>query len=71
MVRRLEVEGQHAVATDLRAWIEAVRGLGKLQDVRGATWKLEIGTLTDLNAKGPKWTLLFDEIDGPCRATGS
>ena len=52
------------MAADLRTWIDAVRGLGKLREVRGATWKLEIGTLTDLNAKGPKWTLLFDEIEG-------
>ena len=64
MAKMSEVQGQHAVATDLRAWIDAVQKLGKLREVRGATWKLEIGTLTDLNAKGPKWTLLFDEIDG-------
>ncbi len=49
---------------DLREWIESVRRLGKLKEVQGASWNLEIGTLTDLNAKGPKWTLLFDEIEG-------
>ncbi len=53
-----------AVAPDLRSWIESVRRIGKLQEVRGASWHLEIGTITDLNAKSRKWTLLFDEIEG-------
>ncbi|HWP34576.1 MAG TPA: UbiD family decarboxylase [Thermodesulfobacteriota bacterium] len=51
-------------ALDLRGWIDAVRRLGRLREVAGASWRLEIGTLTDLNAKGPKWTLLFDRIEG-------
>ncbi len=55
---------QEVLAHDLRRWIESVRRLGKLCEVRGASWNLEIGTLTDLNAKSRKWTLLFDEIDG-------
>lgn len=32
--------------------------------MRRASWDLEVGTLTDLNAKHRKWTLLFDEIEG-------
>jgi UbiD family decarboxylase len=52
------------VAHDLRSWIESVRRMGKLREVRDASWNLEIGTLTDLNAKSLKWTLLFDQIEG-------
>lgn len=48
--------------TDLRSWIDGVRALGKLKEVTEASWQLEIGTLTDLNVKGPKWTLLFDRV---------
>ena len=47
---------------DLRSWLEQVRQLGKLKEVQGASWDLEVGTLTDLNVKSRKWTLLFDEI---------
>lgn len=49
---------------DLRSWIEGVRRLGKLREVRDVSWNLEIGTITDLNAKSLKWTLLFDQIEG-------
>ena len=48
----------------LRGWMESVRGLGKLREIHGASWNLEIGALTDLNVKGPKWTLLFGQIPG-------
>jgi hypothetical protein len=47
---------------DLRSWIDGVRALGKLKEVTEASWELEIGALTDLNVKGPKWTLLFDRV---------
>ncbi len=57
-------EAGEIAAHDLRSWIESVRRIGKLQEVRGASWKLEIGTITDLNAKSLKWTLLFDQIEG-------
>ncbi len=60
-VPRARAEG---VASDLRGWIESVRDLGKLREVQGASWKLEIGTITDLNAKARQWTLLFDRIEG-------
>ncbi|MEM4407459.1 MAG: UbiD family decarboxylase [Candidatus Caldarchaeum sp.] len=49
---------------DLRSWIENVKELGLLREVRGADWHLEIGAITDLNAKNGKYTLLFDEIKG-------
>jgi 4-hydroxy-3-polyprenylbenzoate decarboxylase len=49
---------------DLRTWIEKVRELGLLREVRGADWNLEIGAITDMNVKGNKYTLLFDEIKG-------
>ena len=53
---------EKAQAPDLRDWLAAVGKTGKLQEVRGASWDLEVGVLTDLNAKSRKWTLLFDEI---------
>ena len=56
-------EGE-VVAPDLRSWIESVRRIGRLQEVRDASGDLEIGTITDLNAKSRKWTLLFDRIEG-------
>ena len=37
--------------------------MGKLREVQGASWNLEVGALTDLNAKSRKWTLLFDKIE--------
>lgn len=49
---------------DLREWVESVRGLGLLKEIRGADWNLEIGAITDMNAKAGKHTLLFDAIKG-------
>ncbi|AOL17347.1 decarboxylase UbiD [Sulfolobus sp. A20] len=46
----------------IRKFIEEVRNLGLLKEVKGADWNLEIGAITDLNAKKHKFTLLFDEI---------
>jgi UbiD family decarboxylase len=48
----------------LRQWIAGIREFGLLKEVRGADWNLEIGVLTELNAKRNKYTLLFDEIKG-------
>jgi UbiD family decarboxylase len=48
---------------DLRSWVDEMRRLGLVKDVRGASWNLEIGPLTDMNAKRGKWVLLFDEIE--------
>ena len=47
---------------EIRSFIEEVRKLGLLKEIRGADWNLEIGAITDLNAKKKKYTLLFDEI---------
>ena len=54
-----------ANALDLRAWLETVRGLGELREVRGADWNLELGAISELNVKkdAPP-ALLFDEIKG-------
>jgi UbiD family decarboxylase len=50
---------------DLREWLERVRAIGELQDVRGAEWNLEIGILAELNAKrADSKCMLFDEIPG-------
>jgi UbiD family decarboxylase len=52
------------VMEDLRGWLEQLRSRGLLREVRGADAYLEIGAITDLNAKRDKWVLLFDEIKG-------
>src|SRR3954469_4363580 len=50
---------------DLREWLDRVRAIGELQDVRGAEWNLEIGILAELNAKrADSKCMLFDEIPG-------
>jgi UbiD family decarboxylase len=50
---------------DLRPWIEQVRGLGELREVRGADWNLELGAISELNVKKDlPPALLFDEIQG-------
>lgn len=49
---------------DLRAWIDAVDGLGELKRINGADWDLEIGVLAELFAERLGPALLFDEIHG-------
>lgn len=49
---------------DLRGWLEHMRSRGLVREVRGADAHLEVGAITDLNAKRGKWVLLFDEIGG-------
>jgi len=49
---------------DLRSWIEGVREMGLLREITGASCDLEIGVLTEVNAKRNRYTLLFDEIEG-------
>jgi UbiD family decarboxylase len=50
---------------DLRAWLDEIRALGELKDVRGADWNLELGAISELNVKkDPVPALLFDEIPG-------
>src|SRR5919204_4559729 len=50
---------------DLRTWLAEVEELGELRHVRGADWNLELGAISELNAKkdAPP-ALLFDEIKG-------
>ncbi len=47
---------------DVRKFIEEVKKMGLLKEIKGAHWNLEIGAISDLNAKSKKYTLLFDEI---------
>ncbi len=50
---------------DLRSWIEQIRDLGELREVRGADWNLELGAISELNVKKDvPPALLFDEIKG-------
>ncbi|MEM4089732.1 MAG: UbiD family decarboxylase [Thermoplasmatales archaeon] len=51
-------------STNLRGFIEKLDELGMLKTISGADWNLEIGALTDANAKSNKYTLLFDNIKG-------
>ncbi|HEY6820887.1 MAG TPA: UbiD family decarboxylase [Burkholderiales bacterium] len=52
---------------DLRPWLEQVRSLGELKEVRGADWNLELGAISELNVrKSVPPALLFDDIVG-CR----
>src|SRR5438094_9978684 len=50
---------------DLRDWIEMVRDLGELRDVRGATWEEDIGRVTEmLHHTDDSPAVLFDDIPG-------
>src|SRR5436190_2943486 len=50
---------------DLRDWIERVRGMGELRDVRGATWQEDIGRVTEmLHHTDDSPAVLFDNIPG-------
>src|SRR2546422_490349 len=50
---------------DLRSWLDEVRELGELKEVRGADWDLELGAISELNVKKDlPPALLFDEIAG-------
>src|SRR5688572_12661824 len=61
-VREQAAAGAHR---DLREWLERVRAIGQLQEVRGAEWNLEIGILAELNAKrADSKCLLFDDVTG-------
>jgi UbiD family decarboxylase len=51
--------------SDLREWLEIAEGLGELRHVQGADPELEIGGITELNAKRrTPPALLFDHIKG-------
>ncbi|MBI2369119.1 MAG: UbiD family decarboxylase [Deltaproteobacteria bacterium] len=48
---------------DLRDWIAGAEAIGQLRRVRGADWRLEIGTLSELNYKRRNHpALLFEAI---------
>jgi UbiD family decarboxylase len=48
---------------DLRTWLDEARGLGELREVANAHWKLELGTISELNVKKARSpALLFDRI---------
>lgn len=50
---------------DLRRWLAEAEKAGELQDVRGASWHLEIGALSQVNYRRPNpKALLFDDITG-------
>jgi UbiD family decarboxylase len=50
---------------DLRDWLATVERAGELQEVRGAEWNVEIGSVSELNYQRPDCAaLLFDEIPG-------
>src|SRR5438128_8459275 len=50
---------------DLRSWLDEIRELGELKEVRGADWDLELGAISELNVKKDlPPALLFDEIGG-------
>lgn len=49
---------------NLRDWISDVKELGLLREVKNADWNLEVGALTEMNARANKHTLLFDDIQG-------
>lgn len=41
-----------------------MRSVGLVRELADASWELEIGAITDLNAKHNKWVLLFDDLAG-------
>jgi len=53
-----------AQAFDFRLWIEKVRGIGQLREVENADPRLELGAITELNAKRRGPTLLFGKFPG-------
>lgn len=50
---------------DLRRWLEEMQAAGQVQEMLGADWNLELGTISEINVKRPQHrALLFDEIVG-------
>ena len=50
---------------DLRGWLTAVRELGEVREVQGATWQEDIGMATELlHHSDPAPAALFDRIPG-------
>ncbi|MBI4319656.1 MAG: UbiD family decarboxylase [Chloroflexi bacterium] len=51
---------------DMRAWIDRVRDMNQLEDVRGADWDLEVGAVAAMvHAENPRRpAILFDHLEG-------
>lgn len=49
---------------DLRPWLEKAKAMEQLQEVEGADLNLEVGAITELNAKRGGPALLFDKFKG-------
>lgn len=48
---------------DVRSWVQRMDELGELQHISGASWDLEIGTISEINyRRKPAAALLFDRI---------
>jgi UbiD family decarboxylase len=57
-------EAAYPAGFDLRRWLDELRRLGELAELPGTDPELEIGAVTDLNAKNRGPALLFTEIKG-------
>src|SRR5947207_11149437 len=63
--RQAAVRTGHMQYRDLRDWIERVRDLGELRDVREASWQEDIGRVTEmLHHTDDSPAVLFDDIPG-------
>src|SRR5882672_4220048 len=51
-------------AFDFRVWIEKVRAIGQLREIENADLHLELGAITELNAKRRGPALLFGAFPG-------
>src|SRR5690242_5295101 len=51
-------------AFDFRAWIEKAKSIGQLREVEDADIRLELGAITELNAKRRGPALLFKKFAG-------
>src|SRR5918911_5315744 len=50
---------------DLRSWLDQVRDLGELREMRGVSADLEIGTIVDILMEKPgNPAVLFDDVPG-------
>lgn len=52
---------------DFRDWLKVVDNYGELKHISGASWDLEMGSITEIiyrEGKNPKPAILFDEIPG-------
>lgn len=57
-------EGHAPAGFDLRVWLAELKRLGELEELSGADAELEVGAVTDLNAKNRGPALLFTDIKG-------